>query len=573
LNKRITARTIAGLLALWLVMPLASAQTGALTAEPTQDDAAERAQTIRKLQTIRAALEDRREQVRNLLEQLAEADEIARPKIREQIEAQQQIIRDLMDSFETIAVNGTNLRNLADARDKGLDWRDEMIQIARPIIDGLKEATEKPRRIAELRTSIELYQQQLAMTGKAIESLARFDQQDLPPGVAAGLNEVAAAWRRRHDDIKRTLEVSREELGFLETEKTRVFETMGNVAYGFILGRGLTLLFALITGVLVWYAMRALRRLATVRRRQEQDRQQAAKVRLLLYGYHLLTMVLVALAVLSVFYVRGDVLLLSLAIIALVMLALGVWRFLPGYIEEARLLLNAGAARQGERVIYNGLPFRIATLNLYSELRNPELDGVIRLPLKALAQLTSRPRSDEEWFPCRKGDYLLLPDGSFGQVLQQSVELVRLKVIGSIVQYSAADFLQLNVRNLSREGFGVVVVFGIDYQHQEISLDRVPQRFKSGLEAAFEKSVFGADLKDLLVEFKQAGSSSLDYLIYATMGGDSAASYFTIGRMIQQTCVDICNEEGWVIPFTQVTIHQADTAPVEIVPAGEPQQA
>jgi small-conductance mechanosensitive channel len=143
-------------------------------------------------------------------------------------------------------------------------------------------------------------------------------------------------------------------------------------------------------------------------------------------------------------------------------------------------------------------------------------------------------------------------------VLQQTVELVRLKVLGSIVQFSAADFLQLNVRNLSREGFGVIVVFGIDYQHQEIALDQVPERLRSGLNAAFEQAKFGNDLKDLVVDFKAANTSSLDYLVYATMGGESAASYFKIGRLIQQTCVNICNHEGWVIPFAQLTIHQAE---------------
>jgi hypothetical protein len=257
--------------------------------------------------------------------------------------------------------------------------------------------------------------------------------------------------------------------------------------------------------------------------------------------------------------VRGDLLLLSLTIIALVMLALGAWRFLPGYILEARLLLNVGAAREGERVIYNGLPFRVASLNLYSELRNPELEGSIRLPLSALAQLTSRPRADEKWFPCSSGDYLLLPDGSFAQVLQQTVETVRLSVVGSMLQYSSADFLQLDVRNLSRQGFGVAEVFGIDYQHQKISLDQVPERFRSSLNAAFESAGLGDDLKDLLVDFKEAGTNSLDYIIYATMHGSCAGSYFKISRLIQQTCVDVCNHEGWGIPFTQVTIHQAET--------------
>ena len=59
-----------------------------------------------------------------------------------------------------------------------------------------------------------------------------------------------------------------------------------------------------------------------------------------------------------------------------------------------------------------------------------------------------------------------------------------------------------------------------------------------------------------------ASASSLDYLIYASMDGNSAASYFAIGRLLQQSCVDICNREGWIIPFAQFTIHQAEDQPL-----------
>jgi hypothetical protein len=337
-----------------------------------------------------------------------------------------------------------------------------------------------------------------------------------------------------------------------------VLTTLLAIGREFFLGRGLTLLIALLTGLGLWFAMRQLRRLAAGRRQQREEAEQAARVRLVLYGYHLLTIVLVAMAMLSVFYVRGDLLLLSLSIVVLVMLVLGAWRYLPRYVQEGRLLLNVGAVRQGERVTYQGLPFRITSLNLYSELRNPELEGVIRLPLPAMAQLISRPRSGEAWFPCRAGDYLLLADGSLARVLQQGIEWVRLKVMDSIIQVRSTDFVQQNVRNISADGFGVAVTFGIDYQHQSIALQEVPQRLREGLSSAFAGSAYGADLKHLLVEFKAANSSSLDYLVYATMDGNSAPGYFAIGRLIQQTCVDICNREGWIIPFTQVTVHQAE---------------
>jgi hypothetical protein len=548
-----------------LVLTVAVAQTNTAVTESSDGEAessqiaqSQRTQAIRRLLAIKEALEEKRERIRVLIAQREAADETDKTRLIEQIAILRETIGTLTKSFENIAVSGANLRNLADAEDQELAWRDELMQIARPILNSLKGATDKPRRIEELRRAIRLYQQQLEVSRKAAESIALFDQYEMPSVVAAGLDEVAASWRERNMDIQRSLEISHYELRNLEAEEFDVFETVGRTLREFIQGRGLTLLLALLTGIALWFAMYGLRRLIKAWRRPAQDMTHAARISLVLYGYHLMTIVLVSLAVLSVFYIRGDLLLLSLSIIILVMLALGAWRLLPGYIREARLLLNVGAARAGERVIYNGLPFRIASLNLYSELRNPELEGAIRLPLSALAQLTSRPYSYEAWFPCHAGDYVLLPDGAFGQVLQQTVELVRLKVLGSTVQFSAADFLQLNVRNLSREGFGVIVVFGIDYQHQEISLDQVPERLRSGLSAAFEQAEFGNDLKNLVVDFKEANTSSLDYLVYATMDGESAASYFKIERLIQQTCVNICNHEGWVIPFAQLTIHQAE---------------
>ena len=573
MNKNLIPGVMAIVFAMLLTIPVAMAQTDSQEQTPamSQDAETQHAQALRKLLAIREALEEKREQVRNLVDQLQDADETDQEEINERIATLRETIDELTKSFENIAVSGANLRNLTDTADGKLDWREELLQIAQPLLNSLKEATEKPRRIEELRSTISLYEQQLEMARKATGSIAVFNQYEMTPAVADGLAKVAAAWRERSEDIERSLEISRVELRNLEQEKIDLLATMSDVLHDFLFGRGLTLLIAIVTGFVLWFAMRALRRLVKSWRHPAQNPDHAARIRLLLYGYHLLTILLVSLAVLSVFYIRGDLLLLSLSIIALVMLTLGAWRYLPRYVQEARLLLNIAAAREGERVIYNGLPFRIVSLNLYSELRNPYLEGAIRLPLSALTELTSRPRTEEAWFPCQAGDYVLLPDGSFGQVLQQTVELVRLKVIGSIVQYSTADFLRLNVRNLSREGFGVIAAFGIDYEHQEISLDRVPKRFREGLKAAFRDAGYEDDLKDLVVEFKEAGTNSLDYLIYATMEGRVAASYFAIARLIQHTCVDICNREGWIIPFTQLTIHQAGTSTQDDMTAGLPQ--
>ena len=535
-------------------------------AQSTSDDlatsaiVAEQSQTVRRLLAIYEALEDRRERLRELLEQLQTADSAERPGIEQQIDSHRETILQLRASFEKTAAGGTIIPESSTAQEQPLVWHEELAQIARPILNSLKEATEKPRRIAELRAAIELYQQQLDATRRASESLSQLRQREVPVPVSRGLDEISTNWEQRTRDLESSLGIARDELASLEVSEGEIFESIGNVARDFFLGSGLTLLLALVTAFVLWFALRSLGRFFGLGRAAPAGTDRAARLRLLSYAYQLLTVALVVLAVLSVFYVRGDLLLLSLAIISLAMLALGAWRFLPGYLQEARLLLNVGAARENERVFFQGLPYRISSLNLYSELRNPELEGRIRMPLAALASLISRPLTDEAWFPTSAGDYVLLPDGGFGQVLRQSIELVELKVMGSIVQYGSADFLAMNPRNLSREGFGLAVGFGIDYRHQDEALERVPERFRSGLQSAFADAGLGEDLKDLLVEFKSAGASSLDYLIYATMDGRSASSYYRIGRLIQQACVDICNREGWVIPFNQITVHRAENA-------------
>jgi len=142
--------------------------------------------------------------------------------------------------------------------------------------------------------------------------------------------------------------------------------------------------------------------------------------------------------------------------------------------------------------------------------------------------------------------------------MRQTLEVVQVKVAGSLVQFSAADFLHLNLRNLSREGFGLAVTFGIDYRHQAICLDQVPQRFHDALRETFAHKGLDGEVAEILVEFKEAGASSLDYFIYLTMKGSAAGLYYKLGRLVQQTCVDVCNREGWGIPFPQLTIHQGD---------------
>jgi hypothetical protein len=63
-----------------------------------------------------------------------------------------------------------------------------------------------------------------------------------------------------------------------------------------------------------------------------------------------------------------------------------------------------------------------------------------------------------------------------------------------------------------------------------------------------------------VVDFKEAAASSLNILIFAKFSSSQASNYFALSRFLQRAAVDACTKYGWGIPFTQVTLHQAENA-------------
>jgi hypothetical protein len=74
-----------------------------------------------------------------------------------------------------------------------------------------------------------------------------------------------------------------------------------------------------------------------------------------------------------VLYTAEDWFLLS----AMIILSLGlVWtvrQTLPKMWQQVRLVLNMGSIREGERIIYNGVPWKVEALNVFCKLYNPAL--------------------------------------------------------------------------------------------------------------------------------------------------------------------------------------------------------
>ena len=531
---------------------IAGQEQGAAIEAPVQS-------AVESLVSIQQSIELKRSTVRELRKQLKNLDDTSdRHELEKKIERIKNEIMSLQLSFEHIVLGGANLSILTDQPEERINWRDEVEKISRPLLSMLKELTAKPRQIDSLRRDIELRKDQLKEIEKAIGSIRVFEKQALAPVAGEAVKQLLTEWEQRREDSQRALEIASFQLTSMNDESVPWQTSLGEAISEFFRGRGLTLFTATIISVAIWVVAKGLLSMYWRLLYRSPHDIGVTRAPLVLYSYRLVTAFTIVLAILMVLYVRGDVLLLTLAVIALAGAALSLRQTLPRYAAELRLLFGVGPVREEERLVLDGIPFTVESLGVYSVIRNPALEGVIRLPLRAMNELVSRPAGEEPWFPCQPGDYLLLANGSFGRVLRQTIEVVELAVRDSTVQIRTKDFLSQHIQNLSRNGFGIASTFGIDYQHQGICLDTVPGRFRKSIKARFEKAGLKDDIEHLLVSFKEAGASSLDYQIYIVLKGCAANAFFKAQRLVQQACVETCNQEGWVIPFTQITVHSKD---------------
>lgn len=516
------------------------------------------------LQAIRLAelsrlLEKKTEQRSELRQVLEGADENALVQERTTLTNLNRDIAKLTTTFEIVALGSTDTSLLNGADETPTDWRQDMIEILDPLVESLKSVTKRPRQLAELRDAIFMADSRLDVAEDALAELQTIDIETLEGAAKERVAALVTKWQDEQEQLNQEKLVSQSQLERLTADQESFFDGVLPATRAFLLGRGLTLVVALIAAILAWAVMRFLWWVYTTRFTTKDLRRNKTWFRLLEYSYYLFTTLVTLVVVVIVLYIREDLLLLALAILLIFGAVLSFRQFLPRYVREARLLLNLGSVREDERVVYNGLPWQVMSLNLHSVLRNPALDGVIRLPLDAISDLVSRPVKNNLWFPSNKGDYVILPDGMLGQIRHQTPDLVEISVRGGMTMtYNTSDFYAINLINLSRdETFGVSATFGFDYALQAISLTEIPKALEQEVQKVFHDEGFEKELKSLMVELTTANTSSLDFILFATFDSKVARNYYKLERLLQQSCVSVSNKKGWTIPFPQLTIHQA----------------
>jgi len=551
------SRLIIGILSLCLIVPLFAEDTK--TSVINQADEQKAALTNETLSTLLTYVElqdQLRKEIKSLRKALKKAaSETEKTEIKTQLEKAEEKLKGTTTNLENIAAD-TDLSLLRANKTEPFNLQKELFSLLEPALKEMKHATSGVRQKSQLRDKIAYYEQREPVARAALRNIAALNRATKNKKIKQALKKMNKNWAKQLVFIQSELQAKRLQLAKLEAQETSLTNQSESFFKDFFQRRGWTLIQALlaIIGVLIISRIIHLIILHTVKGYRAEHR--GVQLRIIDLLHRVITLILVLISPMIIFYLEEDWVLFSLGILFFIGIAWTLRQTIPRYWGQLELFLNVGPVREGERLQLDGIPWRVKHINMYSILENPVAGLRQRIDIDELVDLRSRPiEGNEPWFPCKKGDWVLLKDGVRGKVTGISIELIHLiQRGGALSTYRMSDFLSLSPKNLSKN-FRIKETLGLSYKHQIESTSSIVVTLQKVITQRLHDEGYKDSLLNLRVEFAAANDSSLDLVVIADFKGSVADIYSRLRRAIQRWCVDACTENNWEIPYPQLTVH------------------
>ncbi len=488
-------------------------------------------------------------------ERAAAITEGQKQRISDRMEVLERDSADLENDFLEIAT-GVEVEELKKPTDpEEFQWANELTELLAPLINEIKRATSNPREIDRLKTQLDSHKQQSIILKAGMERLEVLAQYAVEP-TRAQLLELQHEWEDKHARLLTQVSLVTQKLQQRENDRKDLMASLKEVFNIFFQSRGRNLLIAIFSTVLFWFVIRQAFNWV-----QQTDfyksRSQPAYARCINVIYLMFSGGGSFGVFLFVLFLYGDWVLLSIGVLIVLGIVWTSRQTLPHFWNQITLLLNMGAVREAERVVYNGLPWHVGRIGLYTRFVNPALEGaLLRVPIKDLEPLRSRVFLEnlEIWFPTRLHDWVIDPDGHLGTVIRQSPELVTLRLNGGVLKtFLTADFIKLPLKVLSH-GFRIKLVHCLDNVHLQDAVEEIPARLEAFLNEHLTTVGLNKHLVHLSVQFDEAGASSLNLAAIVDFDGEVAKDYEVLKRMLARKYVEACAKYGWVIAYPNLAI-------------------
>ena len=495
-------------------------------------------------------------EIKSLRKQLKRAtSESEKNDYKAQLEKAEESLKGTTKNLENIAAD-TDLSLLRINKTEPFNLQKELFSLLEPALKEMKHATSEVRLKAQLRDKVSYYEEREPIAKEALQNIAALNKVNKNKKIKQALIKMNKTWSKQLVFIQSELQAKRLQLTKLESQEKSFANQSESFFKDFFQRRGWTLIQAFLAIISVLILSRLTHLLISRSIKGYRAEHRGVQLRVIDLLHRFFTFLLVIISPMIIFYLEEDWVLFSLGILFLIGLIWALRQAIPRYWAQLELFLNVGPVREGERLMLNGIPWRVKSINMYSLLENPVAGLVQRIDINELVDLRSRPAdTNEPWFPCKKGDWIHLKDGIRGKVTGISLEFIQMiQRGGAVTTYQMSDFLSLSPKNLSKS-FRIKETIGIGYSHQKESTTSIIETLQETIMLRAIDEGYKDDIQNIRVEFQAANDSSLDLVIIADFKGSVADIYTRLRRAIQRWSVDACTANNWEIPYPQRTVH------------------
>ena len=518
----------------------------------SQDDYVDDKTKLRQIVSVKQGMDSLRSQIKTRETALKkERSEDNKALIEEELVLLNGYLKKAEYAFDALA-SGVSFVGDDDKTQDKRGLVQDVEEVLAPLVQNIKRMSETPRKIERLRTDIAKLEEQLTLFNDGEQNIDELmnSKTFTDDDVLGELSDTKIRLSILKDSIKLRLNIAQSQLSELLKGSKSILRSSTEVVEEFFKTKGLNLLIALLATLLTFGVLFALKRSLL--------RPLFGKEKLNSFGkplialYEVVAVVLSSIVGLTSLLVLNDWFLFTLFIIIIGALMWSFKHLIVDIMGAVRIVMDMGTVREGQRVMMNGIPWRVKRIGIRTSLVNEALEGGhINISMGKLKELVSRHVvGDEPWFPTKKDDFVILADGTYGQVVVQTPEQVILLVDGVTRKfYSTVDFLAQRPQNLS-DGFIVTGMVSLDYSYQK-KMVGIIETFQEGLQEKLMKD-------NIKVEFSDAGMDSLNLIATVGYEGSMAKNYLAVKRELQHFLVDICTKSKLEIPFRQLTIHTED---------------
>jgi len=473
-----------------------------------------------------------------------EHSESEKEKIRSEIAGLTKKLN-MMKKFFANTIGDENLF-VDDDDDSTKQKRDALMELQDlllPFIDSIKNATKKPRRIEKLRYEVERMDNKIAQAEKAIQNIKRIESLSQLDSMMGNI-EASKQMIQKYIDGNRVLRnINNSDLN-KELKGTKSFiVAVSDSVKKFFSTKGINLLIAISIGSFFFFILTWLKKRIQNLKFFTDNYTHLKKPFNALYG--ILTSVISICIGVAALFVLNDWFLFSCAVLILISIFWSLKKNLPKFLAEIKLALNLGPIKEGQRIVWRNCPWVVKRLGMEIQLENKYLDtSTTHLSIHEAVNLYSRPLiKNEQLFPSKSGDFVMLANNIYGQVKIQTLENIVISISPTLqVSYTTQEYLLLKPLNYSN-GFQLNMGLSIAYKHQKdvfelinIVKEELSKHIQNNKQ--FPKAYF----KNLIVEFKEPSPLSLDFLVFVDCAGELAPEYHKVKRFINSMLLKICND-------------------------------